>query len=188
MIGRCKIDPLHTSFTFYLTITSLPCDNVNSSCASRPCIFTSRFTVIKSTMAANISMPSPSRPLNNAERVWQFILDEICALHNTDEDEPREKALAMAREYYQDPAIPMRLRLVCCYLLGYADGEYLRFAQEAVEMAQRILELQPDDPTFQSWLKQTEKCLEVAQQDHEEDEERRQQDEQEANGVDSVVE
>jgi hypothetical protein len=78
-------------------------------------------------------MSTTRRPLTNAELVYRAVYIDLCALHV---DRKHDEAEKLAWQFYQDPHIPVILRIMCCSVLGEADdGEYLRFAQEAGEHA-----------------------------------------------------
>jgi hypothetical protein len=78
-------------------------------------------------------MSTMRRPLTNTEQVYRAVYLDMCALYV---DRKLDKAQKLAWEFYQDPHIPLILRIMCCSVLGEAmDGDYLRFAQEAVEHA-----------------------------------------------------
>jgi hypothetical protein len=80
-------------------------------------------------------MSTARRPLTNAEQVYRTVFLDLCALYV---DRKQNEAQKLAWKFYQDPHIPLILRITCCSVLGEAkDGEYLRFAQEAVEHASR---------------------------------------------------
>jgi hypothetical protein len=80
-------------------------------------------------------MSTARRPLTNTELVYRAVYIDLCALYV---DRKHDEAEKLAWQFYQDPHIPVILRIMCCSVLGEADdGEYLRFAQEAVEHAAR---------------------------------------------------
>jgi hypothetical protein len=80
-------------------------------------------------------MSTTRRPLTNTEQVYRAVFLDLCALYV---ERKQDEAQKLAWQYYQDPHIPLILRITCCSVLGEAkDGEYLRFAQEAVEHASR---------------------------------------------------
>jgi hypothetical protein len=80
-------------------------------------------------------MSTTRRPLTNTEQVYRTVFLDLCALYV---DRKQDEAQRLAWQFYQDPHIPLILRITCCSVLGEAkDGEYLRFAQEAVEHAAR---------------------------------------------------
>ena len=82
-------------------------------------------------------MSDSPRLLTNAEMVYRAVFLDLCQLHFTRKYNEAEK---LAREFYQDPHIPLILRIMCCNVLADADdGEDLRFAQEAVEHATAAL-------------------------------------------------
>lgn len=85
-------------------------------------------------MASN--MTAPTRPLNNTELVWRNTRIHIGKLYMSGK---RDEALDLAWKCYQDPTIPYILRTQCCMILGTADGDYLRFAQEGVEFAESMV-------------------------------------------------
>lgn len=82
-------------------------------------------------------MSAMRRPLTNAEQVYSAVYLDLCALYINGKKDEAEK---LAWTFYQDPYIPLILRIMCCNVLGEADdGEYLRFAREAVEHATAAL-------------------------------------------------
>ena len=77
------------------------------------------------------------RPLTNAELIYKAAYLDLCSLYTNGADDEAEE---LAWRYYQDPHIPLILRIMCCNVLGEAEGsEYLQFAREAVEHATTAL-------------------------------------------------
>jgi hypothetical protein len=85
-------------------------------------------------MATN--MAAPDRPLDNSEQVWQSTCHQLCNLWASGK---RDEARDLAWECYLDPTIPLILRATSCIMLGTGEGDYLMFAKEGVEFAEKMV-------------------------------------------------
>ncbi|KAH6642685.1 hypothetical protein C7974DRAFT_447371 [Boeremia exigua] len=108
-------------------------------------------------------MNTTRRPLTNVEQVYKAVYLELCSLYTKRDCDEAEK---LAWQYYQDPYIPLILRIMCCNVLGEAEGgEYLQFAREAVEHATAGLALEPENGVAQLMLRESKQILKSAEAD-----------------------